>query len=42
MLSWACRVHKVQGLSLNSASISFNLENKIRSVKDGCMLLLAV
>ena len=28
MLSWACRVHKVQGLSLNSAAISFNLEKQ--------------
>ena len=27
MLSSACRVHKVQGLSLNSTVISFNLEN---------------
>ena len=28
MLSWVCRVHKVQGLSLNSAVISFNLEKQ--------------
>ena len=28
MLSWACIVHKVQGLSLNSAVISFNLEKQ--------------
>ena len=27
MLSWACRIHKVQGLGLNSTVISFNLEN---------------
>ena len=28
MLSWACTVHKVQGLSLNSAVISFDLEKQ--------------
>ena len=28
MLSWGWRVHKVQGLSLNSAAISFNLEKQ--------------
>ena len=28
MLSWACTVHKVQGLSLNSAVINFDLEKQ--------------
>ena len=28
LLSWACRVHKVKCLSLNSAVISFNLEKQ--------------
>ena len=28
MLSWACTVHKVQGLSLNSAVISSDLEKQ--------------
>ena len=37
MLPWAWRVHKVEGLSLNSAAISFN-----SSIKDGYMLLLVV
>ena len=37
MLPWAWRVDKVEGLSLNSAAISFN-----SSIKDGYMLLLVV
>ena len=38
MLSWACRVHKVQGLSLNSAVISFDLEKRkvVQSSTDIC------
>lgn len=36
MLSWACTVHKVQGLSLTEAVISFNLQ-KQRSFKNGQM-----
>ena len=28
MLSWVCIVHKVEGLSLNSVVISFNLEKQ--------------
>ena len=28
MLSWACTVHKVQGLSLTSAVLSFDLEKR--------------
>ena len=35
-LSWACTVHKVQGLSLDRAVISFDL-NKQRSFKVGQM-----
>ena len=27
-LSWACTVHKVEGLSLMSAVVSFDLENQ--------------
>ena len=27
-LSWVCTVHKVQGLSLMSAVVSFDLENQ--------------
>ena len=42
MLSWTCTVHKVQDLSLNSAVISLDLENKNCSIKDRCMLLLAM
>ena len=38
MLSWACRVHKVQGLSLNSAVISYDLEKRkvVQSSTDIC------
>ena len=36
VLSWACTVHKVHGLSLTSAVVSFNLE-KQRSVNEGQM-----
>ena len=36
MLSWACTVHKVQGLSLTSAVVSFDLE-KQRSFYEGQM-----
>ena len=36
MLSWACTVHKVQGLSLNEGVISFDLE-KQRSFNQGQM-----
>ena len=36
MLSWACTVHKVQGLSLTSAFDSFDLEKK-RSFNEGQM-----
>ena len=28
MLSWACTIHEVQGLSLNSTVISFDLEKQ--------------
>ena len=28
MLSWACTVHKVQGLSLTSVVVSFDLEKR--------------
>ena len=36
MLSWACTVHKVQGLSLTSAVVSFDLE-KQKSFNEGQM-----
>ena len=36
VLSWACTVHKVQGLSLTSAVVSFDLE-KQRSFNEGQM-----
>ena len=36
MLSWACTVHKVQGLSLDVGVVSFNLENQ-RSFNQGQM-----
>ena len=36
MLSWACSVHKVQGLSLNTAVISFDLLRQ-RSFNSGQM-----
>ena len=36
MLAWACTVHKVQGLSLDKAVISFNLL-KQRSFNNGQM-----
>ena len=36
MLSWACTVHKVQGLSLTSVVVSFDLE-KQRSFNKGQM-----
>ena len=36
VLSWACTVHKVQGLSLTSAVVSFDLE-KQKSFNEGQM-----
>ena len=36
MLPWACTVHKVQGLSLTSAVVSFDLE-KQKSFNEGQM-----
>ena len=36
MLSWACTVHKVQGLTLDAGVVSFNLENQ-RSFNQGQM-----
>ena len=36
MLSWACTVHKVRGLGLNSAVINFDLE-KQKSFNQGQM-----
>ena len=38
VLSWACTVHKVQGLSLTSAVVSFDLE-KHRSFNEGQMFV---
>ena len=38
VLSWACTVHKVQGLSLTSAVVSFDLE-KQRSFNEGQMFV---
>ena len=42
MLLWACRVQKVQGVSLKSAVSDLIWKNKFFLVKDGCMLLLTV
>ena len=36
MLSWACAVHKAQGLSLSAAIVSFDLE-KLKSFNEGQM-----
>ena len=36
MLSWACAVHKVQGLSLSAAIVSIDLE-KQKSFNEGQM-----
>ena len=36
LLSWACTVHKVQGLSLTSAVVSFDLEEQ-KSFNEGQM-----
>ena len=36
MLSWACTIHKVQGLTLNESVVSFDLE-KQKSFNQGQM-----
>ena len=38
VLSWACAVHKGQGLSLTSVVVSFDLEKKCILMKVKCML----
>ena len=40
-LSWACIVHKVQGLSLNEGVVSFDLESQNLLIKGKCMLRCA-